>query len=119
MTMPSKFKLFGLRKKHISIEKSIQVRKTCLSKEVLMDIAPVPHLVMTGERSSVIRWLFQTPSGVLMDEKSEFKGYFKTVNNETITLNKIEIDVMQEELYYYDVSWYVIYIFILVWTFLI
>lgn len=105
MTLPSNFILCRLRKKQISIEKSIQVRKTCLTKEVLMDIVPVPHLVMTGERPTVIKWMFQTPSCASLNEESEFKGYFTTANNETITLNKIEIDVMQEELYYYDVSW--------------
>ncbi|CAO3655060.1 unnamed protein product [Mucor hiemalis] len=104
MITPSKFLLSRINKKQISIEKSIQVRKTCLSKEVLMNIVPVPHLVMTGERPNVIKWVFQTPLSAHMEEASEFKGVFKSANNETITLNKIEIDVMQEELYYYDVS---------------
>lgn len=85
------------------IKKSILVKKSSVPKEISMCIIPIPRLLMTGERPDLIGWKFQVPIWVCLQTNVEFQGIFHA--NRSVTLNKIQIDVLQEELYYYDVAW--------------
>lgn len=88
----------------IVIKKSILVKKTSVPKEISMCMVPIPRLLMTGERLNLIDWTFQVPIWVCLQTNVEFEGIFHA-NTTSVTLTKIQIDVLQEELYYYDVSW--------------
>lgn len=66
-----------------------------------------PNITMTGKQLNLLRWTFNIPTWFYSHDNIEFKGKFHSLLEKDIILNKIKVDVVQQELYFYDVSWYV------------
>ncbi|KAI8875387.1 hypothetical protein K501DRAFT_280420 [Backusella circina FSU 941] len=98
LMMPSKLQ------KNKSVNKIIHVNKTLVPKS--MATTPdfrVPQLEMVGKRSGVLSWSFQIPQWVCLGDSIEFDGVFHCFSP-CVKINRIYLDVIQEEIYFYDSS---------------
>lgn len=77
--------------------------------EIVTGMTPVipPNITVTGKQLNLLRWTFNIPAWSYLHDNIEFKGKFHPLLEKDITLNKVKVDVVQHELYFYDVSWYV------------
>jgi hypothetical protein len=87
--------------KNKGANKIILVNKTLIPND--MDVR-VPQLEMAGKRSGVLGWSFQIPKWVCLGDSIEFDGVFHGFSP-CSKIKKVHLDVIQEELYFYDSSW--------------
>ncbi|KAI9470958.1 MAG: hypothetical protein EXX96DRAFT_543008 [Benjaminiella poitrasii] len=96
-------------KRITTVEKTIQVLKTPLPKEVVLGSIPpyllTPSVLMTGSRDNLMQWSFRTPEWACLEDEIVFRGMFNSLSaDKHISLINAQVDVIQEELYFYDVS---------------
>ncbi|KAI7903448.1 uncharacterized protein BX663DRAFT_551181 [Cokeromyces recurvatus] len=92
-------------KKYATVKKTIQVIKSLLSKEVSIgSLTPqIPSIKMKGSRERLIAWLFKVPEWACLGDTVVFKGIFNPLRT-NLEISKIRIDIIQEEVYFYDAS---------------
>jgi hypothetical protein len=86
----------------IRSERELVINKTLIPKDVACGHVPgfiVPRIQMKGERPDVLKWKFQVPKWAYLDDEVQFEGTFSQGLRGQCTINKIEVDVVQEELY--------------------
>ncbi|KAI9280595.1 hypothetical protein BC943DRAFT_142924 [Umbelopsis sp. AD052] len=89
----------------IRSEKELVIHKTLIPKDVACGHVPgfiVPRTQMKGERPDVLKWKFQVPKWAYLDNEIQFEGTFSQGLGGQCTINKIEVDVVQEEVYRSD-----------------
>ncbi|KAI9277079.1 hypothetical protein BDA99DRAFT_126005 [Phascolomyces articulosus] len=99
--------------KEIHVSQEIRILKTLVPKDVVYGRVPgfkVPRVSMRGERPVSLAWEFQVPRWVCLENGYiEFDGILRrptTVSEESamVTVEKIEVDVVQEEFYRGDLN---------------
>lgn len=92
----------------IRCEKELLIQKTLVPKDVACGHVPgfiVPRIQMKGERLDVLKWKFSVPKWAYLEDEIQFEGTFSQGRRGgrcTTTINKIEVDVVQEEVYRSD-----------------
>ena len=88
--------------KEITINKEVKIFKTLLPKDVAYGLVPgyqVPRRLMRGERLNCLSWEFQVPRWVCLENGCiEFDGLLRSTVPDII-VERIEVDVVQEEIY--------------------
>ncbi|KAI8374686.1 uncharacterized protein BYT42DRAFT_577278 [Radiomyces spectabilis] len=104
-------KILGCGKfaKETHIERPVQIHKTLLPKHVAQGQTlgyQVPKVIMHGERPANMKWEFKVPTWVCLENDAgiEFVGNLQSLADVPLEITRIEVDVIQEELYRYDIS---------------
>ncbi|KAL0096361.1 hypothetical protein J3Q64DRAFT_1707296 [Phycomyces blakesleeanus] len=100
----------GKFEKEWLVHREMQLLKTLMPKDVSAGHVRgyvVPHQKMMGERALTVGWEFNVPGWVCLEGQQgvEFVGMIKTlVGPESVEISRIEVDVVQEEIYRQDSS---------------
>lgn len=89
----------------IRSERELVINKTLIPKDVACGHVPgfiVPRIQMKGERPDVLKWKFHVPKWAYLGNEIQFEGTFSQGLGGQCTINKIEVDVVQEEVYRSD-----------------
>ncbi|KAI8098542.1 uncharacterized protein BX664DRAFT_381244 [Halteromyces radiatus] len=92
--------------KDIEVEKTIDIRKTLMPKDIAYGMVTgykVPRTSMHGKRNGCLSWEFKVPKWVCMGNDIEFEGVLKSLHDQLL-VDMIQVDVVQEELYHDDGS---------------
>ncbi|KAI7849313.1 hypothetical protein BDC45DRAFT_520911 [Circinella umbellata] len=88
--------------KEITVNTEVKILKTLLPKDVAYGLVPgyqVPRQLMRGERLNCLSWEFQVPRWVCLENGYiEFDGFLRSTAPD-IVIERIEVDVVQEEIY--------------------
>ncbi|KAI8063290.1 hypothetical protein BC940DRAFT_111509 [Gongronella butleri] len=103
-TVAARIVPLGKFTKDIEIERPITVRKTLMPKDIAQGMITgyqVPQRPMHGQRPGYLAWEFKVPKWACLGASVAFVGALKPLQN-NITIDRINVDVVQEELYHDD-----------------
>ncbi|ORX52695.1 hypothetical protein DM01DRAFT_1054574 [Hesseltinella vesiculosa] len=90
--------------KDIQVERPVFVRKTLMPKDVAQGMITgyqVPQRTMHGQRPHWLAWEFKVPKWACIGNEVSFVGCLRPLQ-EHVLVEKIQVDVVQEELYHDD-----------------
>ncbi|KAG0188181.1 hypothetical protein DFQ28_005302 [Apophysomyces sp. BC1034] len=96
----------GKFEKEVQVQKEVAIHKTLMPKDVSSGQVTgyvVPRRTMMGSRKDYVGWEFKVPKWVCLENKQGivFDGLFRSLGG-TVRIEKIAVDVVQEELYHQE-----------------